>query len=143
MFINSAKRTFTKLMIALLMIGLLIAGCQSNQVQQIPPEGFQFVAEIDLSAKSYDEEIVGAFTVVESAVTTLFYTLPNADTPYFDLSLIGPDNTSHLILHSENYRTDDSGGGTWEQNLAPGSYQLILTADPGPGTLAVYWGHEN
>ena len=143
MFINSTKRTFTKVMIILLMMGLFVAGCQSNQAQPTPPDGFQLVAEIDLKDQAFDEEIVGEFTVVETAVTTLFYTLPNADTTYFDLKLIGPDDASYLILHSENYRTDENGGGTWEQNLVPGSYQLILTADPGPGALSVYWGHEN
>ena len=77
--------------------------------------------------------------MTEAAVTTLFYTLPNADTAYFDLSLLGPDDDSLVILHSENYRTDASGGGTWEQSLMPGTYQLVLTAEPGPGTLSVYW----
>lgn len=137
---NAQTKYFDSLIVWLFIFVLLTVSCQA---QPTPPTDFQPVAEVDLSDHSYDEEIVGEFTVVETAVTTLFYTLPNADTPYFDLSLIGPEDDSRVILHSENYRTDESGGGTWEQNLAPGSYQLVLTADPGPGTLSVYWGHEN
>ena len=138
MFIKSKKRTFIQFTLTLFMIGLLTVGCQANQA--VPP-GFELAAEVDLAAQSYDEAVVGEFILAETAVTTLFYTLPNADTPYFDLSLIGPNDKRHLILHSENYRTDDNGGGTWEQSLTPGSYQLVLTAKPGSGSLSIYWGH--
>ena len=138
MFIISKKRTFIQFTLTLFMIGLLTAGCQANQT---PPPGFELVSEIDLAAQSYDEAVVGEFILAETAVTTIFYTRPNADIPYFDLSLMGPDDARHLILHSENYRTDENGGGTWEQSLTPGTYQLTLTAEQSAGILSVYWGH--
>jgi hypothetical protein len=119
---------------------LLATGCNGSQGLAVPA-GFQPLAAADLAAHAYDAEVLAEFTLTETAVTTLFYTLPNADTPYFDLSLIGPDGSSLTILHSENYRTDENGGGSWEQTLTGGMYQLILTAEPSPGTLSVYWKH--
>ena len=141
-FLSSIRRFASLVPGFFFVIILFIASCQANEAKLAPPPDFQLVAEVDLSDQSYDEEIVGKFTVAETAVTTLFYTLPNADTSYFDLSLIGPADDSLVILHSENYRTDKNGGGTWEQNLTPGTYQLILTAEPGPGVLSVYWGRS-
>jgi hypothetical protein len=134
---NAQTKYFDSLIVWLFIFVLLTVSCQA---QPTPPPDFQPVAEVDLTDHSYDEEIVGEFTVTETAVTAIFYTLPNADTLYFDLSLIGPEDESRVILHSESYRTDESGGGTWEQKLPPGTYRLALTAEPGSGILSVYWG---
>lgn len=142
MFKNSIRQTFTQWLPALFMISLLTAGCQADPIQQTPPPDFQLVAEVDLSNQAYDEEIVGEFTVTETAVTTIFYTIPNIDTATFDLSLSGPNDASFVILHSEDFRTDENGGGTWEQSLPAGNYQLLLTVPQTSGTLSVYW-HYN
>lgn len=139
------KRPFpTTILLILTLLIMMAVGCTAgkNNEPMTPPPDFQLLAEVDLSDRPFDSEILGEFTLVETAVPTLFYTLPNADTPYFDLTLIGPDDASRLILHSEDYRTDDSGGGTWQQNLPPGTYQLILTSEPGTGILLVYWGNS-
>lgn len=139
----NAKRPFparTLLTLSLLMIVLIGCNADKNSASLTPPADFQPLAKVDLSTQPFDGEILGQFTLAETAVTTIFYTLPNANTSYFDLSLIGPEDENRLILHSESYRTDESGGGTWEQNLPPGTYQLVLTADPGSGILSVYWG---
>jgi len=130
---------FAQLLPGFFIIALITVSCTANQTQQAPPPEFQLVAEVDLAAQSYDEETVGEFTVAETAVTSIFYAIPNIDTGYFDLSLIGPDGDSYLILHSENYRTDANGGGQWEQNLSPGVYQLALTVPQSPGILSIYW----
>jgi hypothetical protein len=147
MLINSIRRLLTKaqtkyfvpLIGGLFIFVLLTVSCQTDLAQPTPPPDSQLVAEVDLSAQSYDAETVGEFTVVETAVTHIFYTIPNIDTTNFDLSLIGPNDESFVILHSEDFRTDEKGGGTWEQNLAPGTYQIMLTASQTPGTLSVYW----
>jgi len=116
---------FTKaadLLLGLLLITLLAVGC-TGQHEQIPSDA-QLLAEVDLAAQPHDAEAVGEFSLAETAV--------------FDLSLSGPDD-NFVVLHSEDFRTDENGGGTWEQNLAPGTYQLVLTASQTPGTLSVYW----
>jgi hypothetical protein len=121
-------------------LGLLIlaaaTGCTT--VQRTVPTNYQAVAEIFLPDRSFEAETIGEFTVEETAVVSIFYTLPNVDTTYFDLSLVGSDGDSHLILHSEDYQTDENGGGTWEQSLPPGIYRLVLTAHQSPGVLSVY-----
>lgn len=139
MFKNLTRQTFTQWLSVLFMISLLTAGCQTDPIQQTPPPDFQLVAEVNLSDQAYDEEIVGEFTLTETAVASIFYTIPNIDTNEFDLSLSGPDGESFVILHSENFRTDENGGGAWEQSLPAGVYQLALTASQTPGTLSVYW----
>ncbi|MFZ1397227.1 MAG: hypothetical protein WAS33_10040 [Candidatus Promineifilaceae bacterium] len=85
---------------------------------------------------------MGEFTLTETAVAHIFYTIPNIDTAEFDLRLLGPNGDSLVILHSEEFRTDKSGGGTWEQSLPAGVYQLVLTASQTPGTLSVYWSNQ-
>ena len=143
---RNAKRPFPTILLVtgvqLVFIFLVSCTVINQGTNLTPPSESQLLAEVDLSSQSFDSEILGKFTLAETAVVTIFYTLPNANTPYFDLSLIGPEAESRVILHSENYRTDESGSGTWEQNLAPGIYQLVLTADPGPGVLSIYWEYK-
>lgn len=147
MLTNSLRQLLTKaqtqyfvpLIGGLFIFVLFTVSCQTNQTQPTPPPNFQFVAEVDLSAQPYDAETVGEFTLTETAVASIFYTIPNIDTTDFDLSLSGPNGDNFVILHSENFRTDENGGGTWEQTLAPGTYQIMLTASQTPSMLSVYW----
>jgi hypothetical protein len=118
---------------------LLAVGCRRTESLTVPAD-FQQLVSVDLSTQAYNEEILAEFTLTETAVTNIIYLLPNVNTPYFDLSLNGPGNDSLLILHSENYHTDASGGGIWEQTLTPGKYRLALTTEPSSGILSVYWG---
>jgi len=137
---KAQTKYFVPLTMGLFIFVLLTVSCQTDQAQ--PPPDFQVVAEVDLSAQPYDAETVGEFTLGETAVARIFYTIPNIDTTNFDLSLIGPNDDSFVILHSEDFRTDEDGGGTWEQRLPAGDYRLVLTAPQTPGTLSVYWNYE-
>lgn len=127
------------LSLILLMMG---AGCTTDEAVGTVPPDFQLVAEVDLSTQSHVKESLGEFTLAETAVTSIFYTIPNIDTATFDLSLSGPNDASFVILHSEDFRTDENGGGTWEQSLPAGDYQLLLTVPQTSGTLSVYWHHK-
>ena len=120
----------------LLLISLLAVGC-TGQNDQIPPDA-ELLTEVDLAAQPYEAAMVGEFEVAETAVITLTYLVPNVETAVFDLTLAGPED-DYVILHSEDYRTDENGGGSWEQTLVPGSYQLLLTASQTTGTVSVYW----
>lgn len=125
---------------ALFIILLLAAGCRSAQTEaNEPPPDFQFVAEVDLSDLANDGEILGELTLAETADVAIFYTLPNLNTTNFDLTLKGQNDNDIVILHSEDYRTDQRGGGTWEKHLPAGVYQLTLTTSRTNGTLSVYW----
>ena len=42
--------------------------------------------------QSFNEEALAEFTLEETAVVKIFYTIPNIDTSYFDLSLKGSDS---------------------------------------------------
>lgn len=98
----NAKRPFpaTTLLTLSLLVIILTIGCNAdkNSASLTPSLDFQPLAEVDLSTQPFDGEILGEFTLAETAVTTIFYTLPNANTPYFDLSLIGPEDESRVIL---------------------------------------------
>ena len=139
---KAQTKYFVPLTTGLFTFVLLTVSCQTDQAQPTPPPDFRFVAEVDLSAQPHDAETVGGFALTETAVASIFYTIPNIDTAEFDLRLIGPNDDSLVILHSEDFRTDESGGGTWEQSLPAGVYQLVLTASQTPGTLSVYWNYE-
>ena len=136
---KAQTKYFIPLLEGLFIFVLLTVSCQADQARPTPPPDFQLLAEVDLSARPYEREMVGEFTLTETAVASIFYTIPNIDTTIFDLSLSGPDGESFVILHSEDFRTDENGGGTWEQTLAPGTYQIMLTASQTPDILSVYW----
>ena len=121
---------------------LFVVSCRAGQTSLTPPPDYLPLAEVDLSARSYDGEVVGEIEFAEPAVVGIYYTIPNLEASYFDLRLIGSAGDNHLILHSEDYRTDEHGGGTWTRSLPPGVYQLALTTQPSPAVLAVYWGTD-
>jgi len=142
LFTKAQTKYFVPLTLGLFIIVLLTVSCAADQAQQMPPPDFQLVAEVDLSTQPHDAETVGEFTLTETAVVTILYTIPNIDTAIFDLRLSGPDSESFVILHSENFRTDENGGGAWEQSLPAGNYRLVLTVPQTPGTLSVYWNYK-
>ena len=135
------KQFGSTLLILNLLVIILGTGCANiNRNNFVPPPDFKPLAEVNLSTESFDQEILGQIAVEEEAIVSIFYGLSNAETTYFDLSLIGPEGENLVILHSEDYRTDEQGGGTWEQSLPPGDYRLVLTADQGSGLLTIHWG---
>ena len=133
---NLKRHHLAKAAFLLLIISLMTVGC-TRQNEQISPDA-ELLTEVDLAAQPYEAAMVGEFEVAETAVITLTYLVPNVETAVFGLTLAGPED-DYVILHSEDYRTDENGGGSWEQTLVPGSYQLLLTASQTAGTLSVYW----
>ena len=61
----------------------------------------------------------------------------NVDTTYFDPSVTSPHGFNSVILHGEGYNAFREGG-LWEQNLAPGTHQLLITVRQSPGTASIY-----
>ena len=102
-----------------------------------PPQGFDPVARIDLSARPYSAEPLAQFTLEESTYTGVFLDVRNINTTYFDLRVIGPDGYSSIVLHGQGYNTARDGG-LWERELQPGTYQIVLTAHQSPGNVSVY-----
>jgi hypothetical protein len=96
---------------------------------------------VDLAAQTFAGEPVLAFTLADADVVGIYYALENVETTTFELSLVAADGQSRVIQRSQGLRTDRQGGGLWEQELPAGSYQLLLSADQGQGTVAVYWGY--
>ena len=130
------------LWLGLLLLTLLISACGldvSPGMALTPPAGYALLGEADLSARAYDAVALGQLEIREPALVGIFYALPDAETAYFDLRLDSPDGDSQLILHSEDFRTDGSGGGVWESRLEPGVYELVLNSRQGTGVLSAYW----
>ncbi len=140
----SENRSATRLIMAMVLLAAvaLTAGVvvvRSQAARPSPPTDFTLVAEIDLSAGPYEDETVGEFSLAETAVASLYLSLPNIDTPAFDLRLIGPDGESYPILQGD-FITDRSGSGTWQQSLTPDKYKLVLSAAQSTGSAAIFWG---
>lgn len=102
-----------------------------------PPPNFESVAQIDLSTRPYSAEILAQFTLEKPAYLGVFITVRGIDTTYFDLSVIGPEGFRSTVLHGEGYHPYQDGG-LWEENLAPGNYQIVLTSHQSQGTASVY-----
>jgi hypothetical protein len=95
------------------------------------------VAQVDLSTRAYSAETLARFSLDKSTYVGIFIAIRGIKTTYFDLSLTGPDGYSSVIMHGEGYSAFQDGG-LWEENLAPGTYQIVLTSHPSPGTASVY-----
>ena len=120
---------------------LLVAVFAAIQMLGRQPEtatDSRLLATVDLTTGPFDQVVVAQFTLAETSVVQLRYALINLDSPAFDLSLQGAERASFTILHAEQYRTSEDGGGDWQQTLPPDDYRLVLTAAQSPGTLAIY-----
>jgi cbb3-type cytochrome oxidase subunit 3 len=141
--ISRSSKQIVLLALGLCLISLILITSAFRPQNQgnlaVAPPDFKLAARVDLAARSYDGETVAQLTLAETAVVHTYYILPNIDITYFDLSLKGADGDTYLILHSEDYQTDDNGGGEWEKHLSQGVYQWVLTAPQTTGTLSVYW----
>lgn len=135
----AGSRTAVLAMIIVLGLCLGAAFTLDHQAGVTPPPDFTLVSETDLSVRAYEAESLLTFTLEETAVPQLFLTMAAIDTPYFGLSLVGPDGASYTIMHGEDFRTDRNGSGQWSQSLPPGTYDLQLTTAQSSGQFTVYW----
>lgn len=122
---------------------VLTTGCAGARKQDAPmaaPSAYQLLTEISLADRAHVGETLGQFTLEQTAVTGIHYAIQNIDTTYFKLSLVAENGTSYLILESKDYRTDENGGGFWQESLPPGTYHVVLSAPQSPGTVSVSWG---
>lgn len=106
-----------------------------------PPPGYQLARQVDLASQTFAAEEMLAFTLDDTTTAGIFFDLESVDTSYLELSLQEADGARMSLLQSQELRTDRQGGGLWERELLPGSYQLLLSASQGKGVLAIYWRH--
>lgn len=102
-----------------------------------PPQGFDLVAQLDLSKQAYPSVTLTQFTLDESTYVGVFIVVREINTTYFDLSVTSADGYSSIVLHGEGYNSFQDGG-LWEENLPAGTYQVVLTSHQSPGTVSVY-----
>ena len=102
-----------------------------------PPQDFETVSEIDLSSRPYPSESIYQFILDQNSYVGVFISIRNINTTYFDLSVVGPEGASSVVLHGEGYNAAQDGG-LWEKSLPPGTYNLVVTSDQSPGTVSVY-----
>jgi hypothetical protein len=100
-------------------------------------EDFVSVAEIDLSTQVYSAEVLAQFTLDEPSEVGVFVIVRGIDTPYFDLSVIGPDGYSSIVLHGEDFSAFQESG-SWKETLPAGTYRVVLTSHQSPGTASVF-----
>ncbi|PDV97420.1 hypothetical protein [Candidatus Chloroploca asiatica] len=123
--------------VLMLFVAVLVATRQGEGRATAVPAGYQLLAEVDLSDGPFADAVVGELLVGETAVTHLRLSLPNLDTPRFTLRLQAENGEPYTVLHAENYRTNQDGGGDWEETLPPGAYQLRLTAAQSAGHVTI------
>ena len=133
----------------LLPMGSLIALCvlvilllngfakTNSSIKFSPPQGFDSVAQIDLSKQAYSSEPLAEFTLDQPKTVGVFVAIRNINTTYFDLSVTGPDTFHDTVVPGEGYNAFQDGG-LWQKTLQPGTYQVVLTSDPSAGTASVY-----
>jgi hypothetical protein len=103
-----------------------------------PPPGFQIAVQVDLSKMPHSNETLARFTLDNASNAGVFVIISEINTPYFDLSIQGPDGFKETILHGEGYRAERDGG-LWEKNLLPaGEYQVVLNSQTSSGKVSIY-----
>ena len=122
---------------AVLVFALNISASKKQLNKFTPPQDFEPIAQIDLPTRAYSAETLREFSLESSTYVSVFIAIHNIDTQYFDLSITGPNGFRSVVLHGEGYNAFQDGG-LWEQNLNPGTYQVVLTSYQSPGTASVY-----
>lgn len=102
-----------------------------------PPPGYAQVSSVDLSAGPHQAAVVAEFTVERTGDLGLFFAIWRIDTSYLDFQLRGPGGSSAPLLHGEGYRAW-ANSSSWSLPLAPGTYQVLLTAAQSPGVVTIY-----
>lgn len=123
--------------VLMLFVAVLVATQPGDGQATAVPVGYAVLADVDLSSGPFADALVGELVVGDTAVTHLHLALKNLDTPLFTLRLQAENGDAYTILHAENYRTNQDGGGDWEETLPPGSYQLLLTAAQSTGQAII------
>lgn len=103
-----------------------------------PPQGFDPIAQLDLSTQAQTSLTLTQFSLSEPTTVGVFVVVRQINTTYFDLRVTGPDGFSSVVLHGEGYNAAQDGG-LWEKNLPAGTYQIVLNAHQSPGFVSVYW----
>jgi hypothetical protein len=126
-----------------LMTGILIA-CSSlivvlgNALNPLaPPQDFQPIAQLDLATRARTAETLWQFALDQPAEIGIYAVVQGINTTYFDLRLTGSAGFDAVILHGEDYTTDQDRV-TWSRELPPGQYRLVATACQTPGTISIY-----
>ena len=136
------KTTFPVISAALviiLVLNLVISrGSAAKAVDQFsPPSNAVLLAQVDLSVSAHTSETITQFSLDETSFVSIFILIRDINTPYFDLAITGPDDYRVILYHGEEYSAGQSSG-LWEENLPPGTYRLVLTADQSPGVVSIY-----
>jgi hypothetical protein len=126
---------------AILVVAFNIQAAGNPYGRYSPPQGFAKVAEIDLSTRPYYSETIARFTLDKMTSAGVFIAIENINTPFFDLSVAGPDGTSSTVLHGEGYSASQDGG-LWKKTLPPGTYRLVLLSEKSAGTASVYLNND-
>jgi hypothetical protein len=122
----------------LVLVFWLNASASKNSLDRFsPPQDFASIAQIDLSTRPYFSESLTQFSLDESGYVSVFVSVRNIDTTYFDLTVTGPNRFHEIILHGEGYKANQDGG-LWEKKLPAGTYQVVLTSHQSPGTALIY-----
>jgi len=124
------------LLFVILTSSSFLPGKYANPV--VPPPGYQQVVSINLQDQAVNEMTVFQFTVEEPELVGLYVQLNNIDTSYFDITLTGPAGFEKVLLHGEGYSASKDTT-LFEERLAAGEYELVLTSDQSPGKMSVYF----
>lgn len=131
--------TMASLMVLCVVTALALNGFagDSSLSKFSPPQGFDPIAQLDLSKQAYPSVTLTQFTLDEPTWVGVFVIVREINTTYFDLSVTGADGYSSVVMHGEGYNAFQDGG-LWEENLPAGTYQVVLTSHQSPGTLSVH-----
>ncbi len=110
-----------------------------NHVFDIP-DGYQQVAEIDLSKNSLSETGIYRFTIAEPTKVNFFILLTNIKGAPIKIRLSGPDGYDQVYLAMTDPKTNIGQASVTPQELltAPGDYQIVATFPSCPGRVKVY-----
>lgn len=120
-----------------LVFTLTFSASKNSSNRFSPPQDFEPLPQIDLSARPYTAEALTQFSLDRPAYVGVFISVRDINTTYFDLTVRGSNGFQSTVLHGEGYRADRDGG-LWEKQLAAGEYQVVLTAHQSPGTALIY-----
>jgi hypothetical protein len=137
----TGTRRTVPVMAGILALCILLTFLLNTSAQKSSPpaasQDFVSIAEIDLSGQSYSGETLAKFELKEPANVGVFVIVRGIDTTYLDLSVVGSDGYSSIVLHGEGYSAYQDSG-SWKETLPAGTYRVVLTSHQSPGTASVF-----
>jgi hypothetical protein len=143
---QALQRQDWRLLAVLAVLGLLLAvssalleaAVNKSALGEVPA-GFALAGQVALERQDHKRLTIATFSLEQPTSVALFVRLQDYESGPMELALVGSQGSYHPIMSAE--QSLEAGLATFEmpaQELAPGDYEVLLSAHQGRGRIWIY-----